>query len=61
MEMIYVKEVNKEVWIDLGRNFATRLAALKEAAHVLQREVMREESKGLRHGGGNETGGFGDF
>ena len=42
METVYVKEVNKELWIDLGRNHPTKLSALEEAARVIQREVLRE-------------------
>ncbi len=47
MESVYVKEVNKELWIDLGRNHPTKLSALQEAARVIQREVIREEK--LQH------------
>jgi hypothetical protein len=43
METVYVKEVNKELWIDLGRNHPTKLSALEEAARVIQREVIREK------------------
>ncbi len=45
METVYVKEVNKELWIDLGRNHPTKLSALEEAARVIQREVIREKSR----------------
>ncbi len=45
MESVYVKEVNKELWIDLGRNHPTKLSALQEAARILQREVIREQSR----------------
>ncbi len=45
MESVYVKEVNKELWIDLGRNHPTKLSALQEGARVLQREIIREQSR----------------
>ncbi len=45
MESVYIKEVNKEIWIDLGRNHPTKLSALEEAARILQREVIREKSR----------------
>lgn len=49
MESVYVKEVNKELWIDLGRNHPTKLSALEEAAKILQREVIRERSRTSRN------------
>lgn len=43
MEMVYVKEANGEVWVDLGRHVGDRLIALEEAAKAIAREVMREK------------------
>ncbi len=45
MEEIYVKEANKEIWIDLGYNHSTRLSALEAATRALQRELIREKAK----------------
>ncbi len=45
MESVYVKEVNKELWIDLGRNHPTKLSALQEGCRILAREVIREEKR----------------
>lgn len=45
METVYVREVNRELWVDLGRNYPTRLSALEEGAKVLAREVLREQSR----------------
>lgn len=44
MEHVYVKESNKEVWVDLGRNVGDRLIALDEAQKAIGREVLREKS-----------------
>lgn len=41
---IVVREVNSEILIFLDNNRSTRLDALKEAAKILQREVLREEA-----------------
>ena len=41
---IVVREVNSEILIFLDNNRSTRLDALKEAAKILQREVIREEA-----------------
>ncbi len=43
METVYVKESNNEVWVFLGRPMSDRLTALREAAKIIQREVVREE------------------
>jgi len=42
---IVVREVNSEILIFLDNNRSTRLDALKEAAKILQREVIREEAQ----------------
>ena len=46
MNNIAIKEVNKEVHIIvfLDRNFPDKISALKEAAKMLQREVIYYES-----------------
>jgi len=45
MESVYVREVNRELWIDLGRNHPTKLSALQEGYRILGREVIRVQSK----------------
>ena len=42
---ITVREVNSEILIFLDNNRSTRLDALREAAKILAREVIREESR----------------
>lgn len=42
---LVVREVNSEILIFLDNNRSTRLDALKEAAKILQREVIREETR----------------
>lgn len=44
MEQISVKEVNSEILIFLDRNFPDTLSALREAAKILQREIIRYET-----------------
>jgi hypothetical protein len=45
---IVVREVNSEIIIFLDNNRSTRLDALREAAKILQRETIREETN-MRH------------
>lgn len=45
MEMVYVKEANGEVWVDLGRHVGDRLIALEEAEKAIAREKLRERAK----------------
>jgi len=45
---IVVREVNSEILIFLDNNRSTRLDALREAAKILQREVLREENRTKR-------------
>lgn len=44
MEMVYVKEANGEVWVDLGRHVGDRLIALEEAQKAIAREAIRERA-----------------
>lgn len=44
MYQIYVKESRSEVLVCIDRHMPDRLTALKEAARILQVEVMREQS-----------------
>ncbi len=43
LEQVHVREVNSEVLVFLDYNHSTRLAALEEAAKIIQREVIREK------------------
>lgn len=43
MESVHVRESNSEVLVFIDRNMGSRLNALKEAAKIIQREVVREE------------------
>lgn len=45
MEHVYIKEANREIWVDLGRNVGDRLIALEEAAKAIAREVLRERAR----------------
>ncbi len=44
MEQVHVKEANSEVLVFLDRNMGDKLNALREAARVVQREIIRVES-----------------
>jgi hypothetical protein len=45
MEQVKIKEVRSEVLVFLDYNHPTDLDALREAARVIQREVLRLEAK----------------
>lgn len=44
MESVHVRESNSEVLVFIDKNMGSRLNALREAAKIIQREVVREES-----------------
>lgn len=44
MEQVYVREAASEVLVIIGRNTGCRLLALQEAAKIIQREVIREQT-----------------
>lgn len=44
MEQVHIREANSEILIFLDRHYSTKLSALEEAAKVLQREVIRENT-----------------
>ena len=41
---IKIREVNSEVLVFLEQNYPTELSALREAAKILQREVLYREA-----------------
>lgn len=45
MQQIHVREANSEVLVFIDKNMGSRLNALREAARILQVEVVREESR----------------
>lgn len=49
MEQIHVKESRSEVLVFLDKHMPDRLSALKEAARILQCEVIREQSNPNRN------------
>lgn len=52
MEQVHVREANSEVLVFIDRNMGNRLNALREAAKIIQREVLREEAN--PHSSGSE-------
>lgn len=44
MEQVHVREANSEVLVFIDRNMGSRLNALREAAKIIEREVIREAS-----------------
>lgn len=49
MEQIHVRETHSEVIIFLDRNLPDSLSALKEAAKILAREIIRVETNHNKH------------
>lgn len=56
MQHVYVREANREVLIYLDRNMGDRLVALKEAARLLQLEVIYEQTRTNRNSIGSNDG-----
>lgn len=47
MEQVHVKEVNSEVLVFLDKHMGDKLNALREAAKIIQREIIRAEFSGV--------------
>ena len=44
MEQVHIRESRSEILVFLDKHMPDRLSALQEAARIIQREVIREQS-----------------
>jgi hypothetical protein len=51
MDQVYIREGRSEVLVVLDKHLPDRLTAMREAARILSREVIREESNSTRNAG----------